>query len=153
MCNSVSFKMSGGVFRNIKKKKTRKKCGKKHYSPSVWSYSPMNRLVKKRTVRAVKKKKKCGWVSFCMFSNWSNYRSEKMPIKNSQNLINPLIRNAGSFLGQKNLSVKWGFPVGRVFMKKKKYNWICVANLYWIIGLIFLHKLKLMDIQINLVKL
>lgn len=55
-----------------------------------------------------------------MFSNWSNYRSEKMPIKNSQNLINPLIRNAGSFLGQKNLSVKWGFPVGRVLMKKKK---------------------------------
>ena len=50
--------MSGGVFRNIKKKKKkRKKCGKKHYSPSVWSYSPMNRLVKKRTVRAVKKKK------------------------------------------------------------------------------------------------
>lgn len=88
-----------------------------------------------------------------MFSNWSNYRSEKVPIKNSQNLINPIIRNAGSFLGQKNLSVKWGFPVGRVFMKKKKYNWICVANLYWIIGLIFLHKLKLMDIQINLVKL
>ena len=58
MCNSVSFKMSGGVFRNIKKKKKRKKSGKKHYSPSVWSYSPMNRLVKKRTVRAVKKKKK-----------------------------------------------------------------------------------------------
>ena len=149
MCNSVSFKMSGAVFRNKKKKK--KKCGKKHYSPSVWSYSPMNRLVKKRTVRAVNKKSE--WVSFCMFSNWSNYRSEKMPIKNSQNLINPIIRNAGSFLGQKNLSVKWGFSVGRVFMKKKKYNWICVANLYWIIGLIFLHKLKLMDIQINLVKL
>ena len=76
-----------------------------------------------------------------------------MPIKNSQNLIKPIIRNAGSFLGQKNLSVKWGFPAGRVFMKKKKYNWICVANLYWIIGLIFLHKLKLMDIQINLVTL
>ena len=151
MCNSVSFKMSGGVFRN-KKKKKEKKCGKKHYSPSVWSYSPMNRLVKKRTVRAVKKKK-CEWVSFCMFSDWSNYRSEKMPIKNSQNLINPIISNVGSFLGQKNLSVKWGFPVGRVFMKKKKYNWICVANLYWIIGLIFLHKLLLMNIQINLVKL
>ena len=50
--------MSGGVFRNIKKKRKEKKCGKKHYSPSVWSYSPMNRLVKKRTVRAVKKKKK-----------------------------------------------------------------------------------------------
>ena len=50
--------MSGGVFRNIKKKKKRKKSGKKYYSPSVWSYSPMNRLVKKRTVRAVKKKKK-----------------------------------------------------------------------------------------------
>ena len=51
--------MSGGVFRNKKKKKEkRKRCGKKHYSPSVWSYSPMNRLVKKRTVRAVKKKKK-----------------------------------------------------------------------------------------------
>lgn len=88
-----------------------------------------------------------------MFSNWSNYRSEKMPIKNSQNLINPIIRNAGSFLGQKNLSVKWGFPVGRVFYEDEKNNWICVANLYWIIGLIFLHKLKLMDIQINLVKL
>ena len=58
MGNSVSFKMSGGMFRNKKKKNERKKCGKKHYSPSVWSYSPMNRLVKKRTVRAVKKKKK-----------------------------------------------------------------------------------------------
>lgn len=46
--------MNGGVFRN--KKKKRKKCGKKHCSPSVWSYSPMNRLVKKRTVRAAKKK-------------------------------------------------------------------------------------------------
>lgn len=46
-----------GVGSAIKKKK-RKKCVKKHYSPSVWSYSPMNRLVKKRTVRAVKKKKK-----------------------------------------------------------------------------------------------
>lgn len=43
-----------------------------------------------------------------------------MPIKNSQNLINPIIRNAGSFFEQKNLSVKWGFLVGRVFMKKKK---------------------------------
>ena len=59
--------MSGGVFRNIRKKKKRKKCGKKHYSPSVWSYSPMNRLVKKRTVRAVKKKKKKMRVSIFLY--------------------------------------------------------------------------------------
>lgn len=57
--------MSGGVFRNIKKKKKRKKCGKKHYSPSVWSYSPMNRLVKKRTVRAVKKKNASEYLFVC----------------------------------------------------------------------------------------
>ena len=49
--------MNGGVFRN--KKKKRKNVVKNiniKYSPSVWSYSPMNRLVKKRTVRAEKKK-------------------------------------------------------------------------------------------------
>lgn len=64
MCDSVSFKMSG-VGSAIKKKK--KKCGKKHYSPSVWSYSPMNRLVKKRTVRAVKKKKNASEYLFVCF--------------------------------------------------------------------------------------
>ena len=49
--------MNGGVFRN-KKKKEEKNVVKNiniKYSPSVWSYSPMNRLVKKRTVRAEKK--------------------------------------------------------------------------------------------------
>ena len=79
----------------------------------------MNRLVKKRTVRA-EKKNASEYLFVCFPTGVITDRKKKMPKKNSQNLINPIIRNAGSFLGQKNLSVKWGFPVGRVLMKKKK---------------------------------
>ena len=70
------------------------------YPPSVWSYSPMNRLVKKRTVRA--EKKNASEYLFVCFPTGVITDRKKMPIKNSQNLINPIIRNAGSFLGQKN---------------------------------------------------
>lgn len=61
----------------------------------------MNRLVKKRTVRA--EKKNASEYLFVCFPTGVITDRKTMP-------INPIIRNDGSFLGQKNLSVKWGFP-------------------------------------------
>lgn len=91
MCSAIKKKIRKNVVKNINIK----------YSPSVWSYSPMNRLVKKRTVRA--EKKNASEYLFVCFPTGVITNRKTMP-------INPIIRNDGSFLGQKNLSVKWGFP-------------------------------------------